>query len=532
MTPFLLLVTLHLPVAQDPPAAPPRTIDLVELKNGDQLAGRITQQVDGYVEIQLEAGATVGISMAQVAAIRRAGGTAPAVVPAALRARNEWFLLHDGQGESVGWLHASIVVGNDGVATLSEEYEFAQGRQRYQITSLCTADAQLQPLSCYFRERISEPMTAANLVPGIVASGQADRIVDERIVEATCRGDHLQVVRLDRTGRRERRVDFATGTTFPLLARAIARQGGAAVGAARLFDPASEELVQREFEAARQRHVHWEGKAQHVTELAESSSTGRNSEWLDASARTLRRELAGPTLVAVPSSADSARTMVGGVSIPSALVREVEGAFGLWAPNPAWVAVADLPPGQVALRCDAHGASIGLTRLDHLEVDTPLDTAVDAVASWFRLLHPELRVERREAVRARDRIAVRLIAGGIAAGAAQQATVDVIPHRGHFLVLVCRAPAAAWEELARDFAFLLRSLELEPQSLAPTLQGPIKAREQRASKAVGAGGAAPARPAPKGAGSAPAKAPSEAAAGTGNAVPARPRPKVRIVDER
>lgn len=529
MTPFLLLVTLHLPAAQDPPVAPPRTIDLVELKNGDHLAGRITQQVDGYVEIQLEAGATVGISTAQVAAIRRAGGAAPAVVPAALPARNEWFLLHDGQGDAVGWLHAAVAVGNDGVATISEEYEFAQGRQRYQITSLCTADAQLQPRSCYFRERISEPMPGATLLPGIAAAGQADRIVDERIVEATCRGDHLQVVRLDRTGRRERSVDFAAGTTFPLLARAIARQGGAAVGAARLFDPASEELVQREFEAARQRHVLWEGKALHVTELAESSSTGRNSEWLDASARTLRRELAGPALVAVPSSADSARAMVGGVSIPSAIVREVEGAFGLWAPNPAWVAVADLPPGQVALRCDAHGASIGLTRLDHLEADTPLDTAVDAVASWFRLLHPELRIERREAVLVRDRHALRLIAGGIAAGAAQQATVDVIPHRGHFLVLVCRAPAAAWEELARDFAFLLRSLELEPQSLAPTLQGPIKAREQRAGKAAGA--AAPGRPAPKPAGPAHAKAPSEAAPGTGRPSPPRPRPQVRIVDQ-
>jgi len=193
--------------------------------------------------------------------------------------------------------------------------------------------------------------------------------------------------------------------------------------------------------------------------------------------RTLRRELAGPTLVAVPCSADSAKRIAPGTAFASALVREAGGAFGLWAPNPAWSAAEEQPPGQLTLLCEAHGASIGLTRIDHFEPGTALDTAVESVQSWFRLLHPDLRLGRRETVVVRDRSAIRLCASGGPKGAVVQATVDVIPHRGQFLVLVCRAPASAWQELAADFAFLLRSVELDPQGVVPVLQGPLAGRE-------------------------------------------------------
>jgi len=495
MTPFLLLLSLPLPCAQepqvpeglpqDPPAAVARSLDLVLLKNGDQLEGRITAQLDGYVEVQLQAGATVGVSMAMVKEIRRgAGGSAaPALGP--VPSRNEWFVLHDAQGASVGWLHTAVVVSDEGGLETTEEYEFADGPRRYQVTSMCRADASLQPVSCYFRERRSEPALGLAVMMGTGA--QSDRIVDERIVEATCAGDELHVARLDRTGRRERTLEWTRNRTFPLLARTLARHQGAPIAAGTMFDPATEELVVRSFDGARQRRVTVDGKTQDVTEIAESSASGRNSEWLDASQHTLRRELAGPSLVALPSSMETARSAAGGPAIPSALVREVGGTFGLWAPNPAWAPIAGLPAGQVALFCEARGASIGLTRLDHLDADTPLDTAVDAVANWFRLLYPELRVERREPVIVRDRPAVRFFAGGKSAGAPIAATVDVIPHHGRFLVLVCRAPVMAWDELTPDFAFFVRSIELEAQSMTPTLQGPLAERAEgggRASRPV------------------------------------------------
>lgn len=469
------LLPLLLCCCQDP--APP-ALDVVELKNGDRFEGRITAQLDGYVELRLDAGAVIGLSTAEIAAVRPGAGAPVAATASAVPARDEWFVLHDASGAAVGWLHASVQNTADGGFTISEEYEFHQHHERYQVTSLCSAGADWTPRSCYFRERRSEPVLGLAAMP-VDGAGQSERIVDERIVEAVPHGDRLQVVRLDRNGRRERELPLEHGVTFPLLARARARATGTAMPDTLLFDPATEELVVRSFDGARLRRVTVDGETMQVTELVESSAQGRNSVWLDASLRTVRRELAGPSLVAMPSNGDSARVAAHGATIPSAVVAEASGAFGVWLPNPAWTAREALPAGQVALTCAAHGASVALTRLDHLDPGTPLDTAADAVANWFRLLHPDLVVDGRETTTLRGGRAVQLRASGGYGEARVLATVDVTPHGEHFLVLICRAPAQAWDELAADFAFLRRSVELEPQALAPKLQGPIAARDAK-----------------------------------------------------
>lgn len=492
ISPLLLVLS----VCQDPAPAPAATAtppaarqpgnaqapapqvarDVVELKNGDVLEGRITAQVDGYVEVEIEAGAVVGVSMAQVAAVRRGAGAAmPPAVSSAFSSGSEWFLLYDGQGTSVGWLHASTSLRASGRVALSEEYEFVEGSRRYQVTSLCEADADGAPRSCYFRERISDPALLLGSLPGADAASLPDRIGDERIVEATCAGDKLLCSRLDHNGRREWQLPWAPQNGFPLLARALARLGRGPVGAARLFDPASEELVDRAFEAPRPRHVQIDGKTLDVLEVAETTAAGRNSVWFDASLHTVRRELAGPTLVAVPSSADAPRS-VGGVAIRGALAKEANGRFGLWLPNPAWRAVEDAPVGQVTLLCDAHDAAVALTLLDHLEKEVSLDSAVDSVANWFHLLYPELTDETRSPVQLRERRGVRITANGRKGGLAMQATVDVVPHGDHFLVMICRAPSTSWEELEPDFAFFARTVELDPKSVDPPLQGPLAER--------------------------------------------------------
>jgi hypothetical protein len=38
----------------------------------------------------------------------------------------------------------------------------------------------------------------------------------------------------------------------------------------------------------------------------------------------------------------------------------------VWIPNPAWSPTPDLPAGNLALACAAHGAVIQFVRLDHL----------------------------------------------------------------------------------------------------------------------------------------------------------------------
>ena len=504
----LCTLTLSLALFLSPQDPGVRSLDVVELKNGDQLEGRVTTQLDGYVEIELQAGATIGLSMAQVASIKLGAGPAAREGKGPMAPRSEWFVLYDGEGNSVGWMQAGVSVAADGSLTISEEYEFRQGQRRYQVTSLCRAATDFVPLSCYFRERITEPVLGVSLVPG-ESHGQADRVVDERIIEGTVQGSTLHVQQLDHAGRRERDLPWSPQHTFPLLARAVARHSGAALPATTMYDPANDEVVQRAIDAARPRRVTWDGKPLEITEFAESSSSGRNSVWLDATAQTLRRELAGPALVAVRSEADSARRLAGGVSIPSSFVVEAGGTFACWRPNPCWNVVDEVPAGRLVLTGPVAGSSIAITRIDHLEPGAPLSTAADAVENWFLLLHPELRFESRSAGQVKGRDSIRLTA----AGKLLRAVVDVVPQEDRFLVLVCIAGREAWDELGPDFDFVARSLELDAQAIQPRLQGPVKRQEAREKGPSGRGSELPT----------PKAEPS--------AEPARKLPLVRVPDD-
>jgi hypothetical protein len=173
------------------------------------------------------------------------------------------------------------------------------------------------------------------------------------------------------------------------------------------------------------------------------------------------------------SSADSARLAVGGVHVASAVVSEQGGEFGLWVPNPAWQLEEGIPRGQVVLTCEARGATISLTRLDHFEPGTSLEAAAEAIGKWFSLMHPGLKIDGSTRIAIRDRKAVQMLAKGGSSKHAMRAEIDVMAHQGQFLALVCLSPADAWDELAADFDFLRKSIELSPQALSPTLQGPL-----------------------------------------------------------
>lgn len=469
MTTLLLLCCCW----QDPQPGAPPALDVVELRNGEQLVGRIRTEIDGYIEIELEAGATVGIATAKVSAVRRGAGPVPAARPVG-GARDAWFVLHDSDGQAVGWLHASCTIDAEQRVRVHEEYEFAIGARHYAVTSLAVAGADLAPHSCYFRERIREPVLLQ--VPDAPAA-QRDRIVAERIVEATVDGGTLRIHRRTDDGAGERTVAWPAGGTFPLLAREQVRRGGAG-GAREMFDPATEELVTWTFEAGRERHVVLDGNPLAITELAEQGAAGRSAEWVDASLRTLRRELAGPSLVAVPSDADSAlRVARSGHRIDPARVAEPSGAFALWVPNPSWQTEPPMP-GQIALRSGAHDGLISVTALDHLDAGASLDTAAGAVARWLPLVHVGMAAPTRSRGKVRDQITEHLVTL-VGTGSEQlRIEIDVVPAGAHFLVLTCQCRQSGSQELAADFAFVRRSLELSGPSSAPVAAPPATVPSQ------------------------------------------------------
>lgn len=457
------------------PADPTAKLDVVKLKNGDELVGHVTSELDGYVEVDLEDGAVIGVSRAQVKEILKGAVAAP-VKAAVVRPDNAWFVLHDADGKSVGWLHSSITTAKDGTFTVNEEYEFVNGTRRYQITNQCTADENGRGVRCYFRERVSKPRLQGQL-QGVDRMGAGERIEDERIVEAIATGEQLIVTHLDGRGRNERQLPWSKESTFPLLARTLARQAVSVIGPVSMFDPSIEQLLVSRVDGTGARQILVDGTRQRVGEVAVTDASGtvsKNREWVDANKKVVRRELAGPALVAVPSSAASARNAVGVSSIQSAIVAEADGRFGLWVPNPAWERVDPLPPGHLMLKCPAHEAEVRLSLIDHLAPGTVLDTAADSVSNWFLLLYPNLQLDSRYGVTVRGRKAVRMSATD--SRNVDRAVIDVIPFDDRFLVMICHAPKRAWNELETDFAFVRRTVELDSAGLNPKRQGPLSNR--------------------------------------------------------
>jgi hypothetical protein len=461
----LLALAVSCPQAPEVPApSGAGRLDVVELRNGERLEGRILAEVGGYVEILLPGGGVVGFGQGQLERVlRNAGGEA---APAPPRPRSgppeQWFVLHDGRGRAVGWLCSTVQVAPDGSVRLGEEWEFAAGRRRTAVTMVETAGPDLSPISSYYRERVGD---------------EGERhLVEERIVEARFEDGRLRVQRLSLADRSERQLSLPPGTLFPLVAMARLRAGQVeGQSSVLLFDPVTEELCQRTFEPARARVVALEGGPGEVQEIATASATGRNAEWLDGSLRTLRREINGPSLVALPSTKESAKgAAAGGVQFASALVVEPQRRFGLWLPNPSWAADPDRSErGQLHVRNTTRDARASLVLLDHFAPDCQLTVAADAVERWLGLLHSDLRIVSRAEVRVRGRPAVRLDAGGGGSGG-RVASVHVLEHRGAFLALTLAMPAQVEHELSTDLEFLLQNLELDPEAVDPPLQGPLR----------------------------------------------------------
>lgn len=444
-------------------AQEPARLDVVEMRSGERLTGHVVSQAEGMVEIRLGDGAVVGIGMDQVTAVHRGAGGAAAPASRTLPTREEWFVLHDGKGEPVGWMQSATRVEGSGVR-LTEEWEFTLGARKVGITVVEELDAALQPRTSYWRERIRTDGAAS--------------VLEERILTAQLGVEGLEVRRTTPTGSATYRLPAARSLQFPLAAMAQVRHGLLAKDTEPLelavFDPMLEEVVVRRYEPSRRRTVVRDGRQQDVYEVAQNVRTVRNAEWLDAEGNVLRREVSGPALVAVRSDRESARLVVQStLKYPPSLVRERNGAFGLWLPNPSWVAAEDAPAGQVALHCEGRGLDLGLVLLDHLPVGTSLDAATDSVVRWLALLQPGTRVVERSPVRVRDRDGMRLTVQGRAGRNVLEGAVYVVPCGNTHLVATSIGTREQWAELSADVTAMVQGLELAPAVLSPVLQGPL-----------------------------------------------------------
>ncbi len=470
----LIATTLLLGLCQAPqsPAhetSRPPSEDVIILKAGERLTGRIVRETPDYLELRMGVGSVVGFDKARVLRITRASASkSGATTPPALANRDSWFLLHNGRGDVVGHLHGSVVMTDDGFFRVGEEWHFRQKTGDTDVTLVEVLDDRLNPRSCFYHERTLAPKTR--------------KLVAERLVHGVVEGDRFVVQRRTLLRNEKTKYRLQKGMKFPLSLLEELRQRPSLVvhGASySLFDPRTDEFVRCNVSCKPRRKVEWQGRAMYVRELTIKTGSSTSVEWLDGSHDTVRREINGQALVAVPTTkgvAQGRRVRVHGFA--SALVADADAGLALWLPNPTW---RSLPQNgsQVRIEAPLYGATAVLMELDQIDPQLELDSAMDAVLRWLKLsLGEDLRVVDRGRESVRGRPAMRIDAAYRVAQKGKveyfRARVHVFRVRGHYMTLCCTAPTSLHRQLEYDYQRIRDSVELTRDDFVPEPQGPVK----------------------------------------------------------
>lgn len=470
----ILAFALCVLTVQQQPA--PATVDTLVLDLGEELTGRIVLETADYVEIEIGPGTVVGLERRRITSITRAtvrAEPAAAVLQSAgLQPRDDWNVLHDGSGRAVGWMHATITPADGGGVRIGEEWRFVGTGQTVETTLLEVLDADGMPESAFCHERIRSA---------------DDRLSADRVVNAVVRDGRLEVRIGTPRETRSRSYDFDAGTRFPLELRAELRgrpAGARASETYRVFDPLTEQFEERTFEFGATRHVDLGGgQPANVRVLTATGVRGRNSEWLDASARPLRREVAGPALVAVPVASEAEarrRAQEAHAAFPPAFRTELGGSFGVWLPSPAWSFVETERSGEVTAQAPFDEASMSLVRLDHLDPGLGLQSAADSVLRWLRLVHDRLEILDRVEQTIRGTRAVRLRGRAFTTeGTRVELLVHVLQLGDHWFVSCGTAPRIAFARVEPELRWMVERFELHREGFAPELHGPLAERGGR-----------------------------------------------------
>jgi hypothetical protein len=451
------------------PQAGDQALDRVRLVVGTELTGRIRVETADYVEIELGPGTVIGLATAKIAEIVRAAeaSAAPAAGEpadatwsrtATFEARNDWYVVHDAEGRVVGRMHATLAPADDGGWRIGEEWTFTDQDRTVETTRLDAIDADGLPRSTFHHERVR------------ATTGELSA---DRVVRAVVDGDTLRVHIRSNDGAETKTYRVQEGLRFPLelrheLRRRCAGEQGEQTHP--VFDPTHREFerVQVQFGAVR-RVAGKGGEALPVRELRASTTRGHNAEWLDGGPAPVRREVAGPALVAVRVASESEAHALKGAVFPPAFRSESGGAFGLWLPNPGWRFVGEAGQNEVVAELPHERASLALLRLPQLDAGLGLDSAADAVMRWMQWAYPELIENGRTAgtVRASTPVMEVRATGTTAAGETTQLWVHVLQVDGAWFASCAAAPRHAFDRLEDEFRWMVERFELRRAGFDP-----------------------------------------------------------------
>jgi hypothetical protein len=278
--------------------APAGADDVIRFQNGRSVSGRIVEENDRTVTIEIAGSGRLTVPRKDIAEIVRdeAGAEEPGAGNAV---RSEHFLVWSGK-RRVGTRALRVRERDGGGFVLEEESTFTneKGEAEVRIRIVETVTEALAPVEIVYRESSEGGQT---LLHGVV------------------RDDALDVTVTDPSGRRESKLPLPRGLRFPLAAREFAvRERERLKGAweVKVFDPREENFFRYRFESGGKTRVDWEGEIREVNVVIRHRASRAPEEiWLDASGGTLSEELNGPELVAVRTSRDRFDALMEGAEV-------------------------------------------------------------------------------------------------------------------------------------------------------------------------------------------------------------------------
>ncbi|HHI78509.1 MAG TPA: hypothetical protein ENK02_00865 [Planctomycetes bacterium] len=356
----------------------------LKLKNGNILEGRVLGEAKGRILLRIGPGQTVDLPIERVA--ERRGmlpdkGSKDRPSAQAVPGRDEWFLLHDAVGRSVGSLHV-LLRSQAGRLHIEELWTLYQGKEKVLIHRIEECDANFHPISFQFREVVTQ------------RNGQG--FPRERLVRGSIQDETLLLEEADARGRSKRKLVFSAGTQLPLSLKERLRQGGEGSFEGLVFDTSDVVFELRSYECAKglplsPRFFGSKSRPHNAPcrRIRWKESGARHSEWVSREGRTLLIEASGVELVGEPIPAALGKAMRG-LSGRKALPRvfQVKGAE-LYAPDASWAFQQRGPAGTFARILSPDGSTSAWSRWTRSpRPDLALQGLAELGLRNFLLSHP------------------------------------------------------------------------------------------------------------------------------------------------
>lgn len=461
-----LLVALGLLAAASPALAD----DVIVLKNGREIRGRIVEEREDAVKIDI-GGGKMTYRREQIASVQREGASAPAAptaptggaatpVPDTIGARREEHFLLYADGARVGtrvfrasrladvWMFEEEIVHLD-----------AKGLPVREVRLVERADLGLRPISFQLRE----------------AESGSDGSVRHRTLSGEMRGGRLYLVRA-RDGIREKSDAAAPeGGRFPFALREEflrAGAGDAPAVTAKSFDARVGAWEDVTYEDAGRRTVRLEGRSLDVRVILRRRGARTEHEWVQPDLAAAMGELDGEIVRALATSggavarlrAGDAERATGADSAARTRYVDPERGWRIGKPDPSWTFELPAVRGTGALlvvRNEAQFASVDVLFDPTARDGTTPEGAVEALLRTCRAASPDFTVVRSGWTEKNGARTGWFEAKATTKGEPTRTLARVLVRGGRVWRLLAACPDGAFDVLRPDLEKILDSFTAE-----------------------------------------------------------------------